>query len=439
VRRRVFGTASACSASGRYSERNQALQPEPLDTNELHSKHLAQRATGRARSAERGSALLSVCSSSCTQLFQPDRRTQAQKERALRRLNLEKQRKQARALLKAVRAQDPDAIRRFALSRSRSATSSTVSLHDAQRVIARENGFASWARLKAHIRAETLRHPLLLSALLGAAHNALETELPRPLYRDSLARPLAGQVGWSALAATRSTQWPGYSLGPDPYVSVVTRFFDDALLSVVTKSKLTQVVILGAGMDTRAFRLAWPPSVTVFEVDRGDIFEHKESVLEKVRARAACVRKIVASTSRRACTAALVKSGFDPQKPSAMLIGDLLYRDAAAAEGLLRDITAISTKGGWIGFALPSEQTLRSAFMTPFLKKLEAIGLPSWQFGVDDPDAWLATYGWAATSAVVGAPEANYGRWPLAYVPRAMPAVPRFFFTQAWLGAKENR
>jgi hypothetical protein len=122
-----------------------------------------------------------------------------------------------------------------------------------------------------------------------------------------------------------------------------------------------------------------------------------------------------------------------------VLIGDLLYRSAATAEALLRDVTVISANGGWIGFALPSEQTLRSAFMAPFLKKLEAIGLPSWQFGVDEPDAWLATYGWVARSVVVGAPEANYGRWPLAPVPRQMPAIPRFFFTQARLHAKENR
>jgi methyltransferase (TIGR00027 family) len=311
-------------------------------------------------------------------------------------------------------------------------------LHDAQRVIARENGFPSWARLKAHIHSETLRHPLMLSALLGAAYSALETELPRPLYRDTLARPLAGQVGWSVLAATRHTRWP-YSSGPDPFVSIVTRFFDDALLGVVTQSKIAQVVILGGGMDTRAFRLAWPPSLTVFEVDRGDVFEHKEAVLYEFHARAACRRQIVASNSRGSWTAALVKTGFDPRKRSAVLIGNLLYCDASAAERLLHDVTAISTKGCWIGFALPTAQMLRSVFMTPFLKRLEAIGLPSWQFGVDDPDAWLATYGWAATSVVAGAPEASYNRWPYAHIPRETPAIPRVFFTQAWLGGKEDR
>jgi len=355
----------------------------------------------------------------------------------LPRLNLEHQRKRARALLKAARAQDPDALSRFAPSRSRAA--STVSLHDAQRVVARENGFASWARLKSHIRSEALRHPHMLSALLGATYLALETELPRPLFRDPLARSLAGQVGWSALAAMRHTRWPGYSSGPDPFVSILTRFFDDALRNVVTQSGITQVVILGAGMDTRAFRLAWPPCMTVYEVDRADVFEHKEAVLGEARARAACGRQIVASCSRGSWTAALVKAGFDPRKRSAVLIQGLHYFDASAAERLLHDVTAISTKESWIGFTLTTEQTLRSAFMTPFLQRLEALGLPRWQFGVDDPDAWVARHGWAATSVVAGAPEASYNRWPYGYVPRETPAIPRVFFTQAWFGGKGER
>jgi O-methyltransferase involved in polyketide biosynthesis len=34
-------------------------------------------------------------------------------------------------------------------------------------------------------------------------------------------------------------------------------------------------VILAAGMDTRAFRLDWPAGLTLFEVDRDDVFGWK--------------------------------------------------------------------------------------------------------------------------------------------------------------------
>ena len=41
-------------------------------------------------------------------------------------------------------------------------------------------------------------------------------------------------------------------------IALRTRFFDDYLLRVVTKDSIRQVVLLVAGLDTRAFRLALP-------------------------------------------------------------------------------------------------------------------------------------------------------------------------------------
>ncbi len=67
------------------------------------------------------------------------------------RLNLEQQRKRAKELLKAAKAGDPQALLRF--SRPNMSPPCALKLVDAQRVIARENGFGSWARMKHHIEA----------------------------------------------------------------------------------------------------------------------------------------------------------------------------------------------------------------------------------------------------------------------------------------------
>jgi methyltransferase (TIGR00027 family) len=313
----------------------------------------------------------------------------------------------------------------------------TVSLHDAQRVIARENGFATWARLKAHVQAEALRNPFMLSARVAAANRALETELARCLYRDPFARHLAGDSGRSLLDAMRRASWPGCATGPEPYMTVMTRFFDDALRQVVAESAIRQVVILHAGMDTRAFRLAWPSTVTVFEVDRSDMFEHKKAVLDRIGARAAGCRQVVAA-DLHGWARALVRAGFHAQTPTAFLHEHLQHFDSSAADHLLRDVTTLSSPGSWIGLALTTEQTRCSPFMTPYLCKLEELGFPPWRFGVDDPESWLATYGWDAVSVVAGAPEANYGRWPYAYIPRGTPAIPRAFFTQGWRREQEG-
>ena len=71
------------------------------------------------------------------------------------RLNLEQQRKRAKELLAALRANDAGALQRFSAYHPRSKPSdvSTARLSDAQLVIARELGLPSWPKLTAHITA----------------------------------------------------------------------------------------------------------------------------------------------------------------------------------------------------------------------------------------------------------------------------------------------
>src|SRR6059036_2190560 len=49
-------------------------------------------------------------------------------------------------------------------------------------------------------------------------------------------------------------------------VIIRTRFYDDWLLHEAERG-LRQVVLLGAGLDTRAYRLEWPAGTRVFELD----------------------------------------------------------------------------------------------------------------------------------------------------------------------------
>ena len=71
-------------------------------------------------------------------------------------MNLEQQKKQARELLRAIRAGNEQAISRLRLHHSRwtavddAIVRQLVALHDAQFVLAREQGFASWPKLKAY-------------------------------------------------------------------------------------------------------------------------------------------------------------------------------------------------------------------------------------------------------------------------------------------------
>lgn len=74
------------------------------------------------------------------------------------RPRLEQLRKQAKALLRAQQAGDPDALKRMRENHPRfksdeQMAAAPFALADAQLVIAREHGFASWPRLQAHVKA----------------------------------------------------------------------------------------------------------------------------------------------------------------------------------------------------------------------------------------------------------------------------------------------
>ncbi len=88
------------------------------------------------------------------------------------RLNLEYYRKQAKALLKATKIKDADALQRLNLYSSKLGPS--PALHDAQLTIAREQGFSSWPRFKEFIVESNLNFQELVAAFIDAATSDLK-------------------------------------------------------------------------------------------------------------------------------------------------------------------------------------------------------------------------------------------------------------------------
>ncbi|MBL1147431.1 MAG: DUF1835 domain-containing protein [Pseudomonadota bacterium] len=84
------------------------------------------------------------------------------------RLNFEQQKKQAKELLKSLRKGDAAAAARFAAHHPQSTAKTTPQLADAQSVIARENGFTSWPKMKAHCDALALAKKQIESGTVPA-------------------------------------------------------------------------------------------------------------------------------------------------------------------------------------------------------------------------------------------------------------------------------
>jgi methyltransferase (TIGR00027 family)/uncharacterized protein (TIGR02246 family) len=263
-----------------------------------------------------------------------------------------------------------------------------------------------------------------------AASRAKEGELALPLFSDPYARELSGESGFELQRHMRAAMG-AQGDGPDLYLSIRTKFLDDALLNAVRTRKLHQVVILAAGMDTRAFRIPWPADVRVFEVDRDEIFDHKEAVLGRAGASPSCDRHIVRADLARPWSAALVAAGFAKSKPTAFLVeGLLMYLEEHEALPLLNAIGDIAASGSWIAADVVNPEVLTSPYMARYMTALREAGSP-WKFGIEDPESFFRQRGWAPTVVQPGDPEASYGRWPFPTAPRGVPGMPRTFFVTA--------
>jgi methyltransferase (TIGR00027 family) len=110
------------------------------------------------------------------------------------------------------------------------------------------------------------------TAFMVAGFRALETERPQPLFRDPLAAKLAGDHGRKILATVPRTFVGAWS------VVIRTVIIDDLIKQAISEGVDT-ILNLGAGLDTRPYRMALPKPLRWVEVDYPHVIELKEARL----------------------------------------------------------------------------------------------------------------------------------------------------------------
>lgn len=111
------------------------------------------------------------------------------------------------------------------------------------------------------------------TALWVAAYRAAESERSDALFTDPFARRMAGQRGQDivdTLPFGRSMAWS---------MVVRTAVMDEVVLESIAHRGVSTVLNLGAGLDTRAFRLALSPALQWFDVDLPAITAYREECL----------------------------------------------------------------------------------------------------------------------------------------------------------------
>ncbi|OBK36351.1 SAM-dependent methyltransferase [Mycobacterium sp. 1165196.3] len=193
------------------------------------------------------------------------------------------------------------------------------------------------------------------TATMVAAARAIATKADNPLIEDRFAEPLVRAVGvdfftrWVSgdlVAADVDDHESGWKLEHMPAAMAArTRFFD-SFFRAATQAGIRQAVILASGLDARAYRLAWPADMTVFEIDQPQVIEFKTATLAKLDAAPTAQLRTVAVDLRNDWPKALVDAGFDQSRPTAWIAEGLLgYLPPEAQDRLLDNITALSAAG----------------------------------------------------------------------------------------------
>lgn len=267
------------------------------------------------------------------------------------------------------------------------------------------------------------------TALAVCAARALDAALDPPLANDPYAAAFVAAAGEPALvAAVSETQLDGPVGFNAVWVGVRTRFFDDFFVSGA-ESGIRQAVIAAAGVDSRAYRLAWPTGTTVFEVDQPRVLEFKQRVVDEQGAVALARRVTVAVDLRDDWAAALVDAGFDPAQPTMWALEGLLpYLPGPAQDALFEKLHGLSAAGSRIAAELGPEPGEIAEFADSVPNSGEAgTQPPVTDLWYEDPrrdtKKWLAERDWTVATIDLMDKAANeYGR-PFQGLP---PAFERF-------------
>jgi methyltransferase (TIGR00027 family) len=245
------------------------------------------------------------------------------------------------------------------------------------------------------------------TALGVAAGRAVETAGANPLIRDEFARILVSSAGpaWAQLADPELGWLDGdpqgqraHRLGID-YQAVRTHFFDQYFANAVSAG-IRQVVILAAGLDSRAYRLNWPAGTALYEIDQPKVLEFKTGILQSHGAVASASRRPVPVDLRDDWPAALTAAGFDRTQPTAWLAEGLLpYLPSDAQDRLFEKFTALSAPGSQVAVEVFGMNSRANSRRWQRMRERLGLDVNVLALTYHEPDRsdatqWLADHGW---------------------------------------------
>jgi len=190
-----------------------------------------------------------------------------------------------------------------------------------------------------------IKEPLIKNvsdtALWVASYRAQESQRSDALFRDPLAGRLAGQIGERIAKDAVGGRFVEWS------VVIRTCIIDD-FINTAIRDGVDTIVNLGAGLDTRPYRMDLPADLRWIEVDQKSIIDHKNEVLasEVSRCRLQRISLDLSLTSER--QQLFQKIANEAKKVFVLTEGVVMYLTEESVAALARDLCAQPKFRYWV-------------------------------------------------------------------------------------------
>ncbi len=243
------------------------------------------------------------------------------------------------------------------------------------------------------------------TAFMAAAYRAIESERPHALFRDPLADKLAGERGRDIIASLPPQAMMG------GWTVIIRTCIIDELIQQAIAQGVDTILNLGAGLDTRPYRMALPETLRWIEVDHPSIIEWKQEQLagelprcqlERIAldlADAQARRQLLDDVANRSGKVLVLTEAVTPYLPE----------EAVAALGA--DLRARAAMKYWIVdyFSPASYEYRRRSGMSRAMKNAPFLFEPKDYFG------FFAAAGWQPKEIKYFAEEAEHLRRPAPF------------------------
>jgi methyltransferase (TIGR00027 family) len=218
------------------------------------------------------------------------------------------------------------------------------------------------------------------TAFWVAHYRGIEGERKNPLFYDPLAKRLAGERGRKiaqSLPGAYFTAW----------MMAIRTVIIDAFIAKAIAEGADTIVNLGAGLDTRPYRMDLPQSLNWIEADHPKIIDYKAGLLQDEAPRCQLSRVKIDLADREARRTLLREIATDARKTLVLTEGVILYLDEDEVADLAQNLKSVASY--WIvDYLSPLARAFRPKGMTDRMKSAPLKFQPADWMGFLEAQGW---------------------------------------------------